>query len=234
MEVSQGSTPSAHDGVIEKIRDMLLDGEYGPGSRLPSERALSERFGVSRPTVREAMRTLMNLGILETRHGSGTTVSVSRDRLLRASFEFMVILDRPTLLELYETREVLEVHLAGKAAKNRTDADLARMQNAIDRMASSLDDTEGWTEANVEFHEAIASAAHQPILERIMVGLYGGIKACIESTAPMVVDLGRMVELHRAIFEGIRQQNVSAAKKAMRQHMAVAIEELSRITSKNT
>jgi GntR family transcriptional repressor for pyruvate dehydrogenase complex len=213
--------------VIDRIKELARENHYGPGSKLPSEREFAEQLGVSRPTVREALRTLAVMGVLETRHGSGTQISTTGANVLRVPFEFLMILDQPELMDLYETRELLEVHLAGRAAERRTEEDLAAIKQALDDMSGELSDPHT-TEANVRFHEAIAAAAHNPILERIMNSLYEGIRMGIELTRPAVRDWGTSFEIHRDVYEAIRRQNPADARRAMTIHMAMAIEELRR------
>src|SRR5579862_3454018 len=141
---------SVCEDIIEQIKELVRSDHYGLGSKLPSERELAEQLGVSRPSVREALRTLAIMGVLETRHGSGTQVSESSQNILRAPFEFLMILDQPTLFELYETRALIEVFLAGRAAEQWTSADLEAIENALNEMRHNQSKPALLTEANVE------------------------------------------------------------------------------------
>jgi GntR family transcriptional repressor for pyruvate dehydrogenase complex len=216
---------SVCEDIIEQIKELVRKNHYGLGSRLPSERELAEQLGVSRPSVREALRTLAILGVLQTRHGSGTQVSESSENILRAPFEFLMILDQPTLFELYETRALIEVFLAGRAAERWTDIDLEAIEAALDEMQCNVSNPKLHAEANVRFHEAVAAAAHNTVLGRVMTCLHDGIRICIEATQP-AVSVRVSFEVHQEIFNAIRQRNPEEARRAMTKHMAIAMETL--------
>jgi GntR family transcriptional repressor for pyruvate dehydrogenase complex len=197
---------------------------------LPGEREFAEQLGVSRASMREALRTLASMGLLETRPGSGTLVSTSSANLLKTPFELMLMLDQPPLHELYETRELLEVHLAGRAAEHRTEDDLAAIQGALQHMRKHLMVPAEVNKANVRFHEAIAAAAHHSVLERIMTSLHEGIRLSVEATQPAVRDWESVYEIHHRIFDAVQRKDIQDARRAMTIHMAMAFDELSRIS----
>src|SRR5881394_908631 len=103
---------SVVNGVLGRLKPILT-----AGSRLPSERELSRRLKVSRPSLREALRTLELMGVVDTRHGSGTQVADSGTNVLKAPLEFLFMLDQPSIADLNDTRALLEIHLAGRAAE---------------------------------------------------------------------------------------------------------------------
>jgi GntR family transcriptional repressor for pyruvate dehydrogenase complex len=219
------------EDVIERIKALIRGDHFGAGAKLPSERELSEQLGVSRASVREALRTLAIMGVLDTRHGSGTQVAESSANVLRASFEFLMLLDQPTIYELYEIRELVEVYLADRAAERRTPDDLLAIESALRDMRDSVSDPEKMTDPNVRFHEAIAAAAHVTVLERFMNCLHEGIRACIEATRPGVRDWADITNIHEQIFDAIRRRSSADARRAMTIHMAMAIDELRRAES---
>jgi len=221
-KISKSTKPSLCEELVERIKGMIRDGRFGPGAALPAERDLARELSVSRASVREALRTLSIMGILETRHGSGTHVSMTSVNVLRTSFQFMLILDRPSITDLYETRELLEVHLAGRAAERRSDEDLSRIDAALTDMAASSDDLRAWTDANVRFHEGIAAAAHSPVLDRFISCIHDGIKACIEVANEGVTDWMESLAIHGQICEAIRRRNPADARRAMTVHMGRA------------
>jgi GntR family transcriptional repressor for pyruvate dehydrogenase complex len=220
---------SVCEDIIERIKAMVRESRYRPGAKIPSERELAEQLGVSRPSVREALRTLAFLGVLETRHGSGTQIADSSANLLRASFEFVMLFEEPTVFELYETRELIEVYLAGRAAENRTPDDLAEIESALQGMRETVASPQWMTDSNVRFHGAVAAAAHNPVLGRFMRCLQDGIRACIEATYPGVRNWEHTYGIHEQIYEAIRRQNPADARRAMTIHMAMAVDELQRV-----
>jgi GntR family transcriptional repressor for pyruvate dehydrogenase complex len=217
------SKPSLCEDLVERIKQMVKEGRFGPGSPLPAERDLARELGVSRASVREALRTLSIMGFLETRHGSGTHVSLSSVNVLRSSFQFMLLLDKPSVADLYETRELLEVHLAGRAAERRSDEDLARIELALADLAASRLDRPRAVEANARFHEAVAIAAHCPVLERFMSCIHDGIRACITAATPGESDWRGSLAIHVQVCDAIRRRNPADARSAMTLHMGRAI-----------
>jgi GntR family transcriptional repressor for pyruvate dehydrogenase complex len=214
------------EAVIEQIKSGVRSNRYTPGSRLPSERALAEQLGISRPTIREALRTLTVLGVVEARQGSGTQLSPSSANVLKSSFEFLMLLDQPTVYALYEARELIEVHLAGRAAEYRTANDLAVLEAILEEMRREISDPAAMTDPNVRFHQAIAAAAQNVVMERVMDCLHDGIRTCIEATRPATPDTAGSYERHVTIYDAIRRQNPADARRAMTIHMATAVEAL--------
>jgi GntR family transcriptional repressor for pyruvate dehydrogenase complex len=138
----------------------------------------------------------------------------------------MMMLDRPTVYDLYEIRELLEVHLAGRAAERRTPDDLAAMVLALERMRATLFDVANYQPHHIAFHQALADAAHNPVFSRIISCLHEGIRACAEATAPGVLDPLHTFTIHEYIFDAVRQQDTTEARRCMTIHFAMAIEEL--------
>ncbi|MBA2481124.1 MAG: FadR family transcriptional regulator [Planctomycetes bacterium] len=222
------------DDVIGRITRLISSGAYPPGSSLPSERDLSVQLGVSRPSLREALRTLSVIGALETRHGSGTQVAASSADILKSSFAFLLLIDKPTIVDIYETRELIEVHLVGRAAERRTDAELAAIAAGLDGMRGlPLGDPRS-VEANLRFHAAIASAAHNLVLERMMSCLHDGIRATMEASAPGVLDAEHALQVHEQIFEAIARQNPADARRAMTLHMGMGVDDARRVNAQGT
>ena len=208
-------------GVLGRLKPILT-----AGTRLPSERELSRRLRVSRPSLREALRTLELMGVVDTRHGSGTHVADSGTEVLKKPLEFLFMLDRPSIAELHETRSLLEIHLAGRAAERRTDADLAALDAALREMKKKLPRPSDVTDPDLRFHEAIAAASHNRLLERLMNCLRGAISEMMNVAWPGQPDMKASYELHVRVAAAIRKQNASAAREAMARHMEGMTEEL--------
>lgn len=223
------SKMTVSEDVIEQIKALVKEAGYLSGARLPSERELARQLGVSRPSVRHALSALTQVGVLKTRQGAGTVVSNSSENLLRAPFEFLMLMEHPSVYDLYEVRELIEVHLAGRAAERRSETDLAVMAGALQEMRGPDIGSEYTTAPDLAFHAAIAAAAHTPILERILVCLQDGIRACMDSAAPAVRDWQASFIIHENIYEAVRLRSATEARRAMTIHMAVAVEELKRL-----
>ena len=211
------------DGILDRIQALLRD---QPGKELPGERELARRLGVSRPSVREALRTLERLGVVDVRHGAGTRAAESGAEVLRTPLAFLLALDRPSIEDLHETRTLLEVHLAGRAAERRTEEDLAALASALEDMRARLGDPGAVTDPDVRFHRAIATASHNRLLERIMNGLQEGIRGLIDAAWPANRSMKTSWNSHRAIYEAIRRGNAAAARREMTRHMDTMTAEL--------
>jgi DNA-binding FadR family transcriptional regulator len=166
------------DQAIDWIRGEVASGHWRVGTRLPAEPALAVTLGVSRSTVREAVRSLAHTGLLVVRQGDGTFVqapteveSVLRQHLRTAE-----------LIHVFEARRPVETELARLAARRRTPDDLDRIARTLDRrdVAERRDDKDAFVAADLSFHQAIAVAAHNPVLETLYRGFAGGIGASIE------------------------------------------------------
>jgi GntR family transcriptional regulator, transcriptional repressor for pyruvate dehydrogenase complex len=188
---------SVVSGVLGRLKPILH-----AGTRLPSERELSRKLRVSRPSLREALRTLELM------------VADSGREVLKTPLEFLFMLDRPTIEDLVETRALLEIHLAGRAAERRTEEDLAALQKALDDMVPVLSKPQELTEPDVRFHQAIAAASHNRLLERIMNCLRDAIADAMNAAWPGVPDMDTSFAMHVRIFKAIKRGSASAARQA--------------------
>lgn len=227
---------SQSEAVVHGIKQMLLSGELGPHSRLPVEKDLAARLGVSRGSLREGVRALVAMGILETRQGAGTYVTSLDARLLLAPVSFVVDLQSADGgRRLQHVRRILEVEAAAAAAINidddavrRADAVLRRFEEpagAADGADGDVDDHRRHIEIDIEFHRIIARASGNPVLE-----------ALIEALASKTVR-GRMWRAiheqgadershaeHRAILAAVARRDPEAARIRMGAHL-LAVEE---------
>src|SRR5690349_23568660 len=156
--------PRVTEGAIDKIRERIVSGAWGPGDRLPRESELAAELGLSRNSLREAVRALSQLRVLEVRQGDGTYVSSLEPGLLLESTGFVShLLLGDTEIELYEVRRILEAAVAALAA-GRIDADeKAELGEILERMAAART-VEQLVEADVAFHAVIAKAAGNAVL----------------------------------------------------------------------
>ena len=211
-------------GVLGRLKPILT-----AGTRLPSERELSRKLRVSRPSLREALRTLELMGVVDTKHGSGTHVADSGTNVLRAPLEFLFMLDRPSIDDLVDTRAMLEVHLAGRAAEARDDKDLATLESALKDMKSKLSQPMDVTDPDLRFHQAIAAASHNRLLERLMNCLRDGITEVMVAAWPGVPDMETSFAFHVKVFNAIKRGNAAGARLAMTRMMDEFRKELKQV-----
>lgn len=215
-------------GVLDQLKAMIASGALLPGGKLPAERELARQLGVSRPSLRETLRTLAVMGALDVRHGSGTQLAPSSTNVLSSSFEILLLLDQPTALDLYDTRELIEVHLAGRAAERRQAEDLRTIAQALADMEAAKPKSRPGMEANLRFHAAIAVASRCVVFARIMACLYDAIRASIHSASLGADDLDASLGVHRRVYEAIRLGDAEAARQAMKAHMEMGVADVRR------
>src|SRR5262245_46160523 len=168
--VSEGRRRGAGvtDDAIERIRDFVASGEWGPGTRLPREADLAKQLGVSRNSLREAVRALSLARVLEVRQGDGTYVSsLEPGELLEPTLSATHLLRGRTVLELFEVRRLLAPEAAALAA-HRADAALRR---EVDRMLAAGDRADELVEADAAFHDVIARAPGNSVLRALLRSL---------------------------------------------------------------
>lgn len=212
---------SALDTALHGLRALIADGALRPGDRLPSEGELCERLGVSRGSLREAIRTLAALGVLETRHGSGSYVSELRAADLIGSLSLTVgLLPMAGVLELTELRRVLEPHAAALAAARIDESTVETLDRVLDEIEGTTD-FEAQSRLDHEFHMAISEVAGNEALTSLIDVLRSRSRAYRisdpEDTAELKIhsDAG-----HRAILRGLAAADPVAASAAASAHVA--------------
>lgn len=207
-----------YEQVAEQISAWIADNGLEAGDRLPPERELAQRLGVSRATLSQALVALEVIGVVAVRHGDGTIVTGS-PRASRIVDAIRAHADR--LPEIIETRDALETKIAALAAVRRTDDDLARIDDALTAMAADVEAGGRGVEGDERFHGAVTAAAHSLLLARLMDEIGDLIK---ETRIESLSQPGRPANSltgHRAIADAIRAQDPEAAAAAMHAHVAM-------------
>jgi GntR family transcriptional repressor for pyruvate dehydrogenase complex len=216
-----GLTPIARvqmvDAVVEQIRQQIVEGKLARGKRVPPELELAERLGVSRNTVREAMRILEAEGWVQ-RSKRGTTVLPAEANLLAAPLANLARLEGIDAHQLFEVRLVIESEMAAMAATRASEANRARITEAMKRLELAQTE-EGFLNANFDFHQAIAIASGNQVLTAILDAIK--IHLLTERFAGPTDPVTRRTsnEGHRAIMAAILAGDADGARQAMRQHL---------------
>src|SRR5882762_276053 len=160
------SRETAADQIIEQLRTQILTGELPLGAKLPTERELGLEFGVSSPTIREALRALSSMGLIEARQGSGAYVAPNLGRIMASAMGMLMQLENVGLDDLIGLQSVLNYYAAELAVSRATDEDIAGLKESAEATAhcATLDDV---TTAIPGFIIAFARAAHQPLLDAL-------------------------------------------------------------------
>ncbi|WP_353082341.1 FadR/GntR family transcriptional regulator [Tessaracoccus lapidicaptus] len=210
------------DEAIQGILERVVDGGFPAGSALPPEADLAALLEVSRPTMREAVRSLSDRGVLRVVHGRGTFVAPQtewRDLPTLIGVLARTTPSRDLGLQLIQVRRMLEVGAAGLAAEHRTDDDVARMRDLLDRYDAAGSDVDEVAALDIAFHEAILAASGNPFLAAIMQPLAEALAASRRTTAAREDVRSRAQEHHRRIADRIAAGDAPGAKDAMRAHM---------------
>ncbi|MFE0133118.1 FadR/GntR family transcriptional regulator [Streptomyces sp. NPDC059037] len=208
--------PRLYEQVLDSLRNYVADGGLGAGDRLPPERDLAARLGVSRASVKQAIVVLEVQGLVEARHGGGTYLV--RDTLDVEPVEQLVE-RRRRLPDVLDAREALETKLAELAAERRTDEDLAAIRSALARMATEIEDGAHGVEGDRLFHAAVTAAAHSSILAEFMRSITDQIAESRNESLRQPGRPPRSHAQHLAILEAIEARQPKKAAAAMRRHV---------------
>jgi DNA-binding FadR family transcriptional regulator len=205
--------------VADRIRVLMLDGTFPPGEPLPSERHLAERFGVSRGSIRDALRTLETIGLLETRHGQGTFPhELSVDRLVAPLASVMAY--RSDLQdELLDVRRMFEPAVARVAALRATEEDLADLGRILDTQRQKVKIGQSAIVEDTAFHAILARSTRNRVVMSIMATLNDLL---VESRTQSLRQKGRparSVDGHEAVVAALRRRDADGASQAMYNHI---------------
>ena len=205
--------------IADRVRRLIVDRTFRPGQALPSERVLARRFGVSRGSIRDALRTLETVGLLEARHGQGTFPrELSVDRLV-TPIASVITFQRDLQEELMDVRRMFEPAVARAAASRVTDDDLAEMERVLDAQRRKLKTGQSAIGEDTAFHAVLARATRNRVAVRIMETLNDLL---IESRKLTLKQKGRperSLSGHEAIVAAMRRRDPDAAARAMHAHI---------------
>lgn len=218
---------SRADQVVSYLREHISSRGLRPGARLPSETTIGTSLGISRPIVREAMRTLAATGLIEMAVGRRATVSPLNGGILRNVIENAVLIGQADIGHVMEMRRSIEIAMVGLAAERCTAASGAKLKAIVAEMAGALADVDGYTELDVRLHLTLAEAADNPLYLMLVeafrqifqTSMMIGIEKWAETP-----ELGRVQQLHEEIVAAVVARDPVAATTAMQRHFDSAIE----------
>jgi GntR family transcriptional repressor for pyruvate dehydrogenase complex len=205
--------------IVSRLLDLIQQRHLGPGDRLPAERELAATMGVSRSSLREALRALTVLGVCEMRHGTGTYVSSLEPDLLVRPLSFVLSLSDGGFDQLFEARRVVEPAIAALAAARIDDATLDRLDALVTRADAVIENADAFLVADVELHDVIREAAGNSILGRFMESIHALGLASRQATGTKRAVRDQSVEDHREIVAALRARDGAGASEAMRRHL---------------
>lgn len=220
MAGPEGST----EQVVAFVRALIERGRLRPGDRLPAERELATQIGVSRPSVRAGLHALAAMGVVRSRHGSGTYIPAGPPLLGSEPLSFLAALHGFTREEMYEARRILEVEAAGLAAQRATSDHVATLADEVAGLFANRDNPNAFLVHDINFHRAVADSAGNPIVAALVHMVSALYYERRRETAARASDsdLRDAAEAHRRIYQAIRARDGEAARRAMNDHLLQA------------
>lgn len=213
--------------ITRRLLDYLLSGQLTPGQKIPSERQLAEALAVGRGALREAIKSLSLLGLLEQRIGDGTYLSRSSSDLLPQVIEWGLLLGEKRLDDLLEARYHLEILLSELAAQRRTEEQLARLRELVAQMqAAGSDDLDGYVRADIAFHLQLAACSGNTVLADVLTNIQSLLQAWASRVIHAAGETHTSLAMHQPILTALENGDPEAARRAMTLHMDRAIRRL--------
>lgn len=198
--------------AVDQLRDRIAKGTWSVGQRLPTEPELASDLGISRNTVREAMRVLAFSGLVEIRQGDGSYLRTAQDPL-----QAVQAMSRCTLEHARETRHILEAEAIALAALRRNDEDLRDLRQALQHSAGHFHgDLDTYVACDLVFHQRLVDAAHNPALSELYRYFSGVVAATLQHNMGHVPRSQAVLDLHWDILDAIEQQDPQRAKRLSR------------------
>jgi GntR family transcriptional regulator, transcriptional repressor for pyruvate dehydrogenase complex len=210
--------PRLYEVIVEQLCGYIAQNNMVPGDRLPAERELAAKLGVSRVSISQALVALEVQGVLSVRHGDGA-ILVRRPTEERAIKALREHADR--IPDIIEAREALEVKLAGLAALRRSESEMAAIDAAIAKMEEEITSGDRGVVGDEMFHEAITTAAHSSLLAKLMHEISGLVRETRIESLSQENRPRASLEGHKRIAEAVRRNDPAEAAQAMADHIAM-------------
>lgn len=213
--------------VLAQIRDRIMDGTWQPGAKIPSENALAEALGVSRVSIREALKMLASLGLVESRQGGGTYVCEYTSEIFLNPLLPYLVLAKLDILHVLEYRKIAEKGNISLAVKRAGSAEIEELEGALRAMEEHKNDPRAFAEEDLRFHLLVAKATGNPIVMKVNAIIADILKI---SMYGIVESLGPRDGLyyHRKILDAIIDRDVPLAETLMEEHIERTIRRLKR------
>jgi GntR family transcriptional repressor for pyruvate dehydrogenase complex len=205
--------------VFEQLISHVVNGDWKPGDRIPPERELCQQLGIARTSLREALKAMELVGMLDSRVGDGTFVCPRSEFLARPLLWAFTGTDETELRDVMEARVLLERDLAGLAAERGSEDEIAKIGDAVRAMRDSVASGTLMIEADMRFHLAVAEAAHNGVLQNAVQLLRNLMRHWINLKLLIPNVPTRVLNQHDQIYEAIRRRDAEAARAAMRKHL---------------
>jgi GntR family transcriptional repressor for pyruvate dehydrogenase complex len=206
------------DEIVERLIALIINEGLKPGDQLIPERELMARLEVGRSSLREAIKTLCALGILEIKRGTGTFVGYGDTSMLTKPLAWGLFLSQSSIQQVIEARGVIEVALAGWAAERASEEELATIGRLLAQLDASQHEMTSYIESDLAFHLSIARAAHNDMLANVLTMFQHVLRVWMETTYKEAKGTTDSMALHREIYAAIAARDAATARAAMADH----------------
>jgi GntR family transcriptional repressor for pyruvate dehydrogenase complex len=207
------------DEIVDQIRNLISQGKLKPGDRLLPERELIREFDVSRPSLREALNSLITMGFLEIK-GKRTYIKSVASESMQNPLSLLLKADTQKIFDLIEVRKAIEAWGAFLAAQRATEEDIKQLANIIEEMRGAFEKGQSWEKQDADFHLGLAQATHNTIQTHIMSTIYDLLR---ESMAKVFKDRSKVKKLldhHQRIFNAIKNHSPDKAREKTLEHLS--------------
>jgi GntR family transcriptional regulator, transcriptional repressor for pyruvate dehydrogenase complex len=208
--------------VVQRIKDLLKDGELKAGSRLPPERELADMLNISRPSLRTALKALSVMGIIRAKPGAGTYIAEEIPEVFTEPMHSMTLIHNTSYEELFEARRIIEAGLAELGAERATEEDIAALNREIEGMKRTVGDPEGFLIHDVHFHQAMARAANNKLMSGVMDTIAQLLYHIRRQTIAKANDFNETIEWHQKIVAAMAKHDTKRAKEMLSGHLRQA------------
>jgi len=214
---------SLSEEIAGQIMSLVSSGDLMPGQKLPSERELCLRFGVGRSSLREALRCLTIVGVLETRVGEGTFLAMNRDKFIGKVLEWRVATERKNVENLMSVRLALETETAANAALHTNEAEVRKLEALLARMKASIGNPEQVAATDIAFHLGIAEASANELIFDLLTLIRSQLEQGLMKVSSFPGASENAYNEHVLILNAIRARDAETAKALMRDHIGKAL-----------
>ncbi|MDQ2921325.1 MAG: FadR family transcriptional regulator [Acidobacteriota bacterium] len=205
--------------VVQRIKELLQNGALKAGSRLPTERELAGMLGISRPTLRTALKALSVMGVINARPGAGTFIADSLPEIFSQPLHFMTLISNTGISDIFQARLIIEPGLAEVAAKNVSDAHLNAITREIQAMRDALGDIEKFLKHDLLFHQTISRAAGNELMSSIIDTILQLLFQLRGQKHTSEADLQEAIAWHERIYRALERRDGKRAKELMSSHL---------------
>ncbi len=209
----------AYEDIVRQIRDLIEKGRLKKGDQLPTERELTETFKVSRATVREAIRTLESMRLVESRQGDGTYVLASSEEALVQPLAATLLHEKDDLADIFFIRKIIEPVIAQLAAEHATREEIKELEDILKNQEKDLSGGINIVKTDSAFHNSLAGMAKNRVMERLLLAIVDLLAKTREGYLQNEERAHGSLRGHKEILSAVRSGDGNAAKQAMRRHL---------------